>query len=249
MATVRLVLLNLYFYTVFLALSSLVIPALAVLVAVWRIFHSHRSTMRRFRRAISLYGTLVTRIAFPVIRLRYEDRGGGDGREGAIFVANHRSASDAFLMCVLPVELVQVVNTWPFRIPVLGFFAKWSGYLNVKRMEPEEFFDRAGRLLREGVSVVFFPEGTRSGSRTLGNFHGSAFRLALQERAPIVPLCISGTENIPRKGTLTLRPGTVRVRRLPALRWEEFSGLTAYALKNRVKSIIQKELDRMESAA
>ncbi len=249
MEKVKLVFLNVYFYTAFLAASAVVIPVLILLVAVWQPFHSSRSTLRRVRRAISFYGRVVTAIPYPLIRLRYEDRSNDDPDGPYIFVSNHRSASDAFLMCVLPHEVVQIVNTWPFRIPVLGFFAKVAGYLNVRTLPHEMFFERAGRLLKERVGLVFFPEGTRSAGKEMGNFHGAAFRLALQEKIAIVPLCISGTENIPRKGTLMLTPGTIRIRRLPALRWEEFKDLSAYAVKNRVREIIRKELSVMEGTA
>ncbi len=83
----------------------------------------------------------------------------------------------------------------------------------------------------------------------MGNFHGSAFRLAQQERAPIVPLCLSGNESIPRKGSFLLRPGTIHIRRLPAVRWEEYKDMTPFALKNHVREIIRRELAAMEGAA
>jgi 1-acyl-sn-glycerol-3-phosphate acyltransferase len=149
-------------------------------------------------------------------------------------------------MCVLPHECVQIVNTWPFRIPVLGFYARMSGYLNIKNMPPELFFERAGKLLHEKVSIIFFPEGTRSGGRQMGNFHGSAFRLAVMTGMPIVPLCISGNENIPPRGSLLLRPGTIRVRRLPAITWNEYKDLNVFSLKNKVRDRISRELQRME---
>lgn len=243
------VLLSGYFFLLFLASSAVVIPLLIILVAVWQPFHTRRSTMKRVRRAISLYGRIVTLLPFPMIRVRYEDHAKDDPAGPFIVVSNHRSASDAFLMCVLPFEAVQIVNTWPFRIPVLGLFAKVAGYLNVRTMPHDEFFRRAGKLLREGVSLIFFPEGTRSGRREMGNFHGSAFRLALQEKAAIVPLCLSGNENIPRKGSLLLHPGTINIRKLPALRWEEFKDMTPFALKNHVREIIRTELDSMEGSA
>lgn len=249
MDKVKAVLLSIYFYTLFLIGSAVVIPVLIVLVALWQPFHSLRSTMKRVRRAISLYGRMITALPYPMIRVRYEDRAQGDPPGPYIFVANHRSASDAFLMCVLPHEAVQVVNTWPFRIPVLGLFAKVAGYLNVKNLPYEEFLAKAGKLLREGVSLVFFPEGTRSGGKAMGTFHGSAFRLALEEKAAIVPLCVSGSENIPPKGKLTLHPGTIRVRRLPAIPWEEYGNLNAFALKNRVRELIRQELTAMEGGA
>jgi 1-acyl-sn-glycerol-3-phosphate acyltransferase len=243
---VKLHLLNLYFYTFFFLFSSIGIPVLTLYVAVTRLFFSHRKTMKRFRRAISWYGKLITAIPFPFIRLRYEDREKKSPGEPYIFVSNHRSASDAFLMCVLPHEVVQIVNVWPFRIPVLGLYAKFAGYLNIRMMSHEQFLEKACALLSQGVSIVFFPEGTRSASREMGSFHGAAFRLALASKASVVPLCISGNENIPPKGSLLLRPGTIRVRRLPAITWEQYRDLNAYAFKNRVWNIIDQELGRME---
>ncbi len=246
LSRVKLLLLNLYFYTFFFLFSAISIPVLTIIVAISRIFLSHRRTMKRFRRAISWYGIIITSIPYPFIRLRYEDRG-KDSAEGAyIFVCNHRAASDAFLMCVLPHEVVQIVNIWPFRIPVLGLYARYSGYLNIRMMSQEQFLEQATKLLNDGVSIIFFPEGTRSASRTMGSFHGAAFRLALASKAAVVPLCITGNENIPPKGSPLLRPGTIRVRRLPAITWDEYKDLNAFAFKNRVWHIIDKELSVME---
>jgi 1-acyl-sn-glycerol-3-phosphate acyltransferase len=243
----KLYFLNLYFYTLFILLSSIVIPALTVVVAMTRIFSSHRKTMQRFRRAISWYGKIITAIPYPFIRLRYEDRAKEGPGEPYIFVSNHRAASDAFLMCVLPHACVQIVNVWPFRIPVLGLYAKFSGYLNIRMMTHEQFMDKATKLLSEGVSIIFFPEGTRSASRKMGSFHGAAFRLALETKTPVVPICISGNEHIPPKGSLLLRPGTIRVRRLPSISWDDYRDLNAFAFKNRVWHIIDNELSAMES--
>jgi 1-acyl-sn-glycerol-3-phosphate acyltransferase len=242
----KLCLLNLYFYTFFFLLSGTVIPVLTLSVALSRLFLSHRRTMKRFRRAISWYGRVVMAIPFPFIRVRYEHGNDFPPGEPFIFVCNHRSASDAWLMGVLPHELVQIVNVWPFRIPVLGLYAKFSGYLNIRMMPPEQFMQRASQLLHDGVSVVFFPEGTRSAGSTMGSFHGAAFRLALETGTAVVPVCISWSENIPPKGSALLRPGTIRVRRLPAITREEYKNMTAFAFKNRVWKLIDQELARME---
>jgi 1-acyl-sn-glycerol-3-phosphate acyltransferase len=249
MGRMILILMNVYFYTLFLIASAIVIPSLSLFVVFLSLFLRDRHVMKRFRRCISWYGRVMTSVPFPFIRLRYEDRSGEGPEGGCIFVSNHRAASDAFLMCVLPDEAVQVVNTWPFRIPVIGRLAKKAGYLNIKMMTPELFSERAGALLAEGVSIIFFPEGTRSGSREMGPFHGTAFRLALRSKAPIVPLCIVGNENIPPKGSFLFRPGTVRVRRLPAICWEEYRHFNVFAFKNRVRAIIESELSLMECGA
>ena len=243
----KLFFLNLYFYTFFLLFSSIAIPTLTLVVAMSRIFLSHRRTMKRFRRSISQYGKLITSIPYPWIKLRYEDLGKNGSGVPFIFVCNHRAASDAFLMCVLPHECVQIVNVWPFRIPILGLYARYSGYLNIRMMSHEQFMEQATKLLSEGVSIIFFPEGTRSANRTMGSFHGAAFRLALKSGTPVVPLCITGNENIPPKGSLVLQPGTIRVRRLPSIAWEEYKNLNAFAFKNRVWHIIDDELSVMET--
>jgi 1-acyl-sn-glycerol-3-phosphate acyltransferase len=227
----------------------LYIPAITIILFPFAICKPARYRYRRIRRAISWYGKGVSWIPFPFIRLIYEDHSEHDVREPYIYVCNHRAASDAFLLCVLPDEAVQVVNIWPFRIPLLGFFARMAGYLNIRMMSSEDFFEKASTLLEENVSIIFFPEGTRSASREMGHFHGSAFRLALKSRVPIVPICISGSENIPPKGSLLLRPGIIRVRRLPAVTWDEFKDMNVYSLKNRVRAMMYDELVMMETGA
>ncbi len=244
----NLYLLNLYFYTLFVVLSATVIPILTVyVVCLGLLIPSRRKTMKRFRRAISWYGRVIIACPYPFIKLRYENQVKNDPEEPYIVICNHRSASDAFLMGILPHELVQIVNIWPFRIPVLGIYAKLAGYLNIRTIPTEEFMQRASELQKDGVSIIFFPEGTRSTTGKMGSFHGSAFRLALESRAAIVPLCISGSENIPPKGSPLLRPGIITIRRMPAIAWSEYKDLTAFALKNRVWKIMDHELSVMES--
>ncbi len=140
-----------------------------------------------------------------------------------------------------------MVNIWPFKIPVIGALAKLAGYLNINSMPFDEFQDKAQRLLDEKVSIIFFPEGTRSNSKKMGNFHSGPFRLFLESKTPIIPVCISGNEEIPPKGSIVLRNGTIRIRTLPPFYWEEYKDLTAHIIKNRVKKRMAEELAVMES--
>jgi len=245
----RLYLLNLYFYTCFLVLSAAVIPALTLFVACGAPFQSRRTTLKRFRRAITWYGRVVLAISSPFVTLRYQCPAQDDPGEPYIFVCNHRSASDAFVMGLLPHEVVQIVNTWPFRIPVLGVYARLAGYLNIRNLPHATFLEQASRLLNDGVSLIFFPEGTRSATGKMGSFHSAAFRLALATRACVVPLCICGNENTPPKGSPLLHPGQVTLRRLSPITWAEYRELTPISLKNRVWQLMERELARMESPA
>ena len=249
---VRLVCLNVTFYPLFLICSLVVIPVLAGYVALVALFGSRRRTLRQLRRAIGWYGTVVLHLSWPWIRIRTEDRRGHGAVGSAVYVCNHRSMSDPFLMACLywmveSIEVVQVVNIWPFRIPVLGRMARLAGYLSVNEMEAEDFFRKSAEYLENGISIACFPEGTRSGGREMGQFHGSAFRLALRTGRPIVPVCIVGNERIPARGSLILRPGTIRLRLLPALTRDDYGDVTPFQLKNRVWELIADETAKMDA--
>jgi 1-acyl-sn-glycerol-3-phosphate acyltransferase len=245
MQRLKVYLLNLWFYSAFISCFAL-IPVFALLVAICRPFESHRQAMRQFRRLMVLWGRIVTALPFPLVRLRYELQGTNDTGRSYIFVCNHRSAIDAFLLGVLPHEFVEIVNDWPFRIPVLGIFARFADFLDIRNMSHDQFMQRAGNLLAEGVSIVFFPEGTRSPGREMGSFHSAAFRLAVKAQVPIIPLCFAGNETVMPKGSPLLYPGTVRVRQLPPLQYEEFAHMTPFALKSMVWKIMDRELAAME---
>jgi len=149
-------------------------------------------------------------------------------------------------MAVLSGEIVQVVNTWPFKLPVYGFFARLAGYLNVKQMTIESFLAQGKELLAQGVAIVGFPEGTRSINLKMGPFHGALFRLALASKVPIVPVCLSGTERTPPKGVLWIYPTDVRVRKLPAIAYHTYKEMSPFKLKNYVHDLIEKQLLEMD---
>lgn len=253
MRALKILYLNLSFYAAFLAVSGIVIPAMTAGVVLISALRGRRVLMRNFRNAIIVYGKIVTRLGYPLASFELQDRTGlPDLVSGGpyLFICNHRSSSDPFLVSVLPVrcELVQVVNQWPFRLPVLGFFATLAGYLNVNAMPFERFKGLAMKLIADRVSIVFFPEGTRSGGTHMNQFHSSAFKLFLESGTPIIPMCISGNQDIPHKGTLKLMPGRVRVRLLPPLRREDFGpDANAFKVKTAVRAMMERELREMDS--
>ena len=150
-------------------------------------------------------------------------------------------------MAVLKHECVQVVNRWPFRFPVLGFFARLAGYLSVNEMSFEELSRRGEALLAQGVAMAAFPEGTRSGCRAMNQFHGAMFRLALKTGVPVVPMAISGNEDKPAKGTLAIEPGKIVLHKLKALYHADYKDLDSFKFKNMVRQMIAAELEKMES--
>jgi len=230
---------SLWFYFLLFVFTLLFIPLMFLGVAVTRLFLGRRRAMKRFRRAISHYGWVIINILpLGLIRVSYKDLETGGRQPPFIFVANHRAASDPFLMACLPYECIQVVNTWPLALPVFGKLASRAGYLNVRRLPFEEFKSRAAELLVQGVSIIVFPEGTRSGSKVMGQFHGAIFRVALSTGVPIVPICLMGNERTPVKGSFVMEPALIRVHKLAALRKEEYQMFSPFKLKNQVRDLI-----------
>jgi 1-acyl-sn-glycerol-3-phosphate acyltransferase len=248
MRILKIAYLNITFYSLFIIFSLTAFVNLGSMIILLAFFLPKRKILKRLRRAISCYGAVVIRILpFPLIRLNYKDCAQNDPAGPYLFICNHRAASDPFFLAVFPYEIVQVVNIWPFRLPALGIIAKIAGYLSVREMPFTEFLLKTRKLLREGVSIAAFPEGTRSRDKSVGQFYSSIFRLALETRVPIVPVCITGNENMPPVGSPFLRPGLIKIHRLPAITWEEYGSFSPFKLKNYVRDIIAKEALLMDS--
>ncbi len=196
-----------------------------------------RANRRLIRRTISWFGACVIRTGWPWVKVRFVDRQ-PDAKPPLVFVANHPASTDAFLMAVLPLEAVQVLNIWPAHLPVVGYLASIAEYLKPREWPFDEFLACGSRLLSQGVSVIAFPEGTRSGFGPTGNFHGSAFRLAIQNRTPVVPLVIDGNQGIPPKGSFWFRPGRITITKLPAITVEEYKVMSPYQFKMLVRGQI-----------
>ena len=242
-ASLQIVWLNAWFWTV----APLVTIVYVIGAAFWVVLflgatQNRRRTQRVIRRSISHYGEIILKLPWPLVRVKYVDYA-PDETPPFVFVSNHRSSSDGFLMACLPFECIQVLNIWPTRIPLLGLIGKLAGYLSPREMPFEEYLRAGSKLLAEGCSIIAFPEGTRSGSRVLGQFHGSTFRVAMHNRVKIVPLAICGNEYIPRRGSAWLNPGQIVVSKLPAVFPERFAEMTPFKLKTMVREMIRQHLE------
>lgn len=238
---------NLIFYPLFVTVTAGMFLFFFIPMFALRAVAGERVAMKALRTLICVYGWIVIKgLTFPFVRIDFEDYE-PQRKEACVYICNHRSASDAFLMALLNRELIQVVNNWPFRIPIIGWIAERAGYLSVRSMPFEVFSERATRLLKQGVSVVAFPEGSRSTGTELLQFNGAAFRVAQNAGVPLVPLCISGNDRIPEKGTNRFHSGKIRVHKLKALEWAAFRNEPPFHFKNKVREILQAEFNRMQA--
>ncbi|OHE39873.1 MAG: hypothetical protein A3K40_07560 [Syntrophobacterales bacterium RIFOXYC2_FULL_60_23] len=132
-----------------------------------------------------------------------------------VFAANHRSNFDIFvLVAVLPGRFLWVAKKSLFHIPVLGQALSRMGSISVDRdnlRSAVQSLDRATAIVKRGVSLLIFPEGTRATTRELLPFKKGVFIMAIKAGQPIVPVSISGTRFIQPPGTIRMKPGPIKV--------------------------------------
>jgi 1-acyl-sn-glycerol-3-phosphate acyltransferase len=140
-------------------------------------------------------------------------------REGAvILVGNHISWLDPiFLACWLTPETGRAIN-WmgkaeAMRWPLVGAFLRVNGVFGVRRGAADlEAFRQAEAVLRDGNVLGIYPEGTRSRDSKIGTFREGAALLALRSAALVVPVAVSGTEQLwPRGSLLPRRAAKIRM--------------------------------------
>jgi 1-acyl-sn-glycerol-3-phosphate acyltransferase len=129
-----------------------------------------------------------------------------------IFISNHQSIYDIpVIFATLPFQLRIIAKASLGNFPFLGWHLRRAGHLLVDRSNPDRqgILNRWRRLVAEQLSLIIFPEGTRSADGHVGRFRGGSFLMALEAGLPIAPLSISGSCLVMRKGELTTRPGHV----------------------------------------
>jgi len=164
-----------------------------------------------------------------------------DPRRPYVFVANHASNADAFLVAMLPWEMKWLSKKSIFDIPLLGWMLRVAGDVEIERGNKEsarraieELRERLGRKL----SILVFPQGTRSPGGTVGEFREGAFRLAIEAGVDVVPLALSGTAKSLPKGSIAFRETKATVTVLPPVPTKGLTAEDAPALAERVRSEI-----------
>ena len=129
-----------------------------------------------------------------------------------VFVANHQSIYDIpCLFWSIPFQLRIIAKESLGSFPILGPHLKRTGHMLVDRSKPDRsgIFGWASRLTSNGLSLIVFPEGTRSKDGYMGKFKGGSIMLAMQAGLPIVPISVIGSRHVMKKGELTTKPGRV----------------------------------------
>ncbi|CDF32427.1 1-acyl-sn-glycerol-3-phosphate acyltransferase [Chondrus crispus] len=116
-----------------------------------------------------------------------------------VYVANHSSYLDIFSFAYLRRRIKYVSKAEIFKLPIVGWAMEMAGNIALRRMNRRgqmEAYRKMVAVVKNGLSLVIFPEGTRSASGKMRKFQSGGFRAAKKQNAPIVPVTILGTREV-----------------------------------------------------
>jgi 1-acyl-sn-glycerol-3-phosphate acyltransferase len=176
--------------------------------------------------------------------------------QSCIFMCNHVSNLDPpVLLPLLPGRSSVLLKKELMRIPILGTAMRMGQFVPVERGQrreaAKESVAAAADALRSGLHIVVFPEGTRSLDGRLSTFKKGPFYLAQETQALIVPIAISGTQTMMRKGSAAITPGLARVQLLPAIDPTQFATREELiaAVRGAIAEALPEEMKPLKAVA
>jgi 1-acyl-sn-glycerol-3-phosphate acyltransferase len=219
---------------------------LLIFLVTWP-FDRNRLIAGRFYRYIAV----IWSRSFPFWRIRFDGRW-PPGRGAYVVVANHQSFLDIFVLCNIPHEMKWVAKKELFKIPMFGWGLRLAGDICLDRGDAAsalKVMEQARRYLKNGMSVMIFPEGTRSEDGTLLPFKPGAFKLAVETGVPVLPIAVSGSANGMPKGGPWVRPTKVSVKILEPVPTAGLRGRDVRKLRDDVRDRIARALGEDVPAA
>ena len=165
-----------------------------------------------------------------------------DPNQSYVYMSNHQSNFDIpVLLAHLPVQFRWLAKAELFKIPIFGRAMRGAGYVEIDRFNQESAFEsinEAAAKMKDGVSVMIFPEGTRSRDGNIRSFKKGGFVMALDAGVPIVPIVLKGTWAIMEKSSLRINTGEVSLNIESPIATADYTRENKEDLIKSVRSVI-----------
>jgi 1-acyl-sn-glycerol-3-phosphate acyltransferase len=242
---VRDVLVSIWVWGASIALLVGALPVLAIARVVTAPFDPARRTVGRLFHGIGRFLVAI----HPLWRFRVDvEAARGGFREPRVVVMNHESDADVFLAALLPWDAKFLSKDALYDLPVMGWAMRLAGDVRVVRGDRESGAEARAELatwLARGISVVMYPEGTRSRSGEMLPFKEGAFRVAIETGVPIQPVVVAGTARAIAPGSWILRPARAVARALAPVPTAGLGPDDVEALTGRVREDMKRARDEL----
>lgn len=171
-----------------------------------------------------------------------------DPTQSYVYMCNHQSNFDIpVLLACLPVQFRWLAKAELFKIPIFGRAMRGAGYVKIDRFNQKSAFEsinEAAAKIKNGVSVMIFPEGTRSRDGKIKTFKKGGFVMALDAGVPIVPIILKGTRTIMEKGSLKINTGEVSLNIEAPIATAGYTRQTKDDLIRSVRTVIREGMEK-----
>jgi len=222
----------------FLAFSTIIFATIIILISS---LGAPNFASRVFAKAWA-----KTNSAVSMMTVAHKGMENLDPKRSYVIVSNHQSLYDIYVLYgFLGIDIKWVMKKELRAVPFLGAACEAMGHIIIDRSNTDSALNSinsARSRIVDGVSVVFFPEGTRSRNGDLKEFKKGAFSFALQMGLPILPVAIHGTKNILPSDGIDLMPGQATIEILPAIETEGRGSDALAELRQEVREQIGQAL-------
>ncbi len=167
-------------------------------------------------------------------------------RNPYVVVSNHQSMADIPCISFVPWEMKWVSKTAVFKVPLAGLLLRLADDIPVNRSDKESrgsVYGKARKVLNQNCSVMFFAEGTRAKDKQVLPFHNGAFKLAIEEQVPVLPIVIDGSHDcLPKHTWVFTKTAHIRVEVQSPIETKGMTEKDLPALRNMVRNTIMDRL-------
>ena len=236
---------------VWISSITFVLLAFPVALILWLLALAFDSRRLMNNRWMVIQGIVLTKMS-PFWKVIVEGREKIDQKKAYIIIPNHQSLLDIVFFNMLRHRLRWVSKKEIFSVPVVGWEMRMVKYIELIRGNKASvirMMEQCVESLQDGISVVIFPEGTRTLTGAIGKFKTGAFQLAVKTDKPLLPVLIDGTgEIMPKKGGIIFRNRRiVRIRVLDPIFPGQFGMGDPEELATRVQAQMVTAMDQLRS--
>jgi len=198
-----------------------------------------------------IFQSLILVRLIPIWKINIEGREKAVNGRTYVIISNHQSVLDILFINSLGFRYKWISKIENIKVPFLGWYLRMADYITVNRgdeLSKTQMLEKSFRCLRRGISIMIFPEGTRSRDREIGFFKRGAFQLALEANVPILPIVVDGTGDILPKHGLVFGSGyKVSLRILDPVEPASFTSDNPDELSSEFGLLLSSELKKMRS--
>ena len=198
-----------------------------------------------------MYQSLILSFLIPIWKINIEGREKAKKRTTYVIISNHQSILDILIINCLRYKFKWISKIENFNVPVIGWYLRMADYIVVDRQNEEsktEMLERSNNCLKKGISIMIFPEGTRSLNNEIGFFKRGSFQLALQADVSILPVLIDGTGGIlPKHGLIFGSGHHIRIKVLDPINPATFGTDNPDDLALQISLLMKSQLTELRA--